>query len=87
MVPQGLQRIGVLDAEGPAKIRQRYVAFVPLVIPAKGGIYSADLSKCAVIGLDSRPSASSGQAFRGNDRRRVGSPFPNDTSTRGLSSW
>src|SRR5208283_4910304 len=34
-----------------------------LVIPAKAGIYSANLGKCPVVGLDSR--------FRGNDRRGV----------------
>jgi hypothetical protein len=34
-------------------------------IPAKAGIYSANLRKCAVDGLDSR--------FRGNDRRFGGS--------------
>jgi hypothetical protein len=32
----------------------------PAVIPAKAGIHSANLRKCAVEGLDSR--------FRGNDR-------------------
>jgi hypothetical protein len=45
-----------------------------LVIPAKAGIYSANLWKCAVVGLDSR--------FRGNDRRLEWIPIPNDTSTR-----
>ena len=43
------------------------------VIPAKAGIYSATLWKCAVVRLDSR--------FRGNDRCLKGSPFPNDTTT------
>jgi hypothetical protein len=37
-----------------------------------GGIYSANLWKCAVVGLDSR--------FRGNDRRIEWIPIPNDTS-------
>jgi hypothetical protein len=39
-----------------------------------GGIYSANLWKCAVVGLDSR--------FRGNDRRLEWIPIPNDTSTQ-----
>ncbi|MGD0010023.1 MAG: lysylphosphatidylglycerol synthase transmembrane domain-containing protein [Terriglobia bacterium] len=43
------------------------------VIPAKAGIYSANLRKCAVDGLDSR--------FRGNDRRFKRDPIPNDTTT------
>jgi hypothetical protein len=43
------------------------------VIPAKAGIYPANLRKCAVDGLDSR--------FRGNDRRFEGDPIPNDTNT------
>jgi hypothetical protein len=37
-----------------------------------GGIYSANLWKCAVVGLDSR--------FRGNDPRLEWIPIPNDTS-------
>ena len=45
------------------------------VIPAKAGIYSANLRKWAVDGLDSR--------FRGNDRRFGGGPVPNETNTRG----
>ncbi len=52
------------------------------VIPAKAGIYSANLRKCAVSGLDSLPSASSVQAFRGNDRRFERHPIRNDTATR-----
>ena len=44
-----------------------------LVIPAKAGIYSANLWKCTVARLDSR--------FRGNDWRIEGIPIPNDTST------
>jgi len=44
------------------------------VIPAKAGIYSANLWKCAVVALDSR--------FRGNDRRIEWIPIPNDTSTK-----
>jgi hypothetical protein len=44
------------------------------VIPAKAGIYSANLRKCVVDGLDSR--------FRGNDRRFERDPIPNDTNTR-----
>jgi hypothetical protein len=43
------------------------------VIPAKAGIYSADLRNCGGDGLDSR--------FRGNDRRSEGDPIPNDTKT------
>ena len=39
-----------------------------------GGIYSANLWKCAVVGLDSR--------FRGNGRRLEWIPIPNDTSTK-----
>ena len=45
------------------------------VIPVKAGVYSANRRKCAVYGLDSRPSARSGQAFRGNDVRNVASGF------------
>jgi hypothetical protein len=52
-----------------------------VVIPAKAGIYPANLRKCAVDGLDSRPSASSGQAFRGNDRRFERDGIPNDADT------
>jgi hypothetical protein len=44
-----------------------------LVIPAKAGIYSPTLCKCAVVRVDSR--------FRGNDRRLEWIPIPNDTST------
>jgi len=44
-----------------------------LVIPAKAGIYSASLWKCAVVGLDSR--------FRGNDRWLEWFPIPNDPRT------
>jgi len=47
-----------------------------LVIPAKAGIYSANLWKCAVVRLDSR--------FRGNDRQLEWIPIPNDTSTRAV---
>jgi len=43
------------------------------VIPAKAGIHSANLGKCAVHGLDSR--------FRGNDRGFVRDEIPNDTTT------
>ena len=57
------------------------------VIPAKAGIYSGNLRKPAVEGLDSRPSASSGQAFRGNDRRFHRDPIPNDTTTRLVGSY
>ena len=42
------------------------------VIPAKAGIHSERLPTPAVDELDSRPSTSSGQAFRGNDRYRNG---------------
>ena len=45
------------------------------VIPAKAGIYSANLPQCAVDGLDSR--------FRGNDRRFEKDPIPNDTTRPG----
>jgi hypothetical protein len=44
------------------------------VIPAKAGIHSANLRKCAVRRLDSR--------FRGNDRRFVREGIPNDTTIR-----
>ena len=44
------------------------------VIPAKAGIYSANLRKCADDGLDSR--------FRGNDECFERDPIPNDTTTR-----
>jgi hypothetical protein len=49
---------------------------VPLVavIPAKAGIHSANLRKCAVEGLDSR--------FRRNDQRFERDPIPNDTNTQ-----
>jgi hypothetical protein len=43
------------------------------VIPAKAGIYSANLWRCAVIELDSR--------FRGNDRRPEWIPIANGTGT------
>jgi hypothetical protein len=43
-----------------------------LVIPAKAGIYPANLWKYAVVGMDS--------CFRGNDRRIEWIPIPNDTS-------
>ena len=43
------------------------------VIPAKAGIYSANLRKCPVDGLDSR--------FGGNDRRPERDPIPNDANT------
>ncbi len=46
------------------------------VIPAKAGIYSEDLRKYIVEGLDSR--------FRGNDRRFETDPMPNDTTTHVL---
>ena len=44
------------------------------VIPAKAGIHSANVWKCAVDGLDSR--------FRGNDRRFERDPIQKDTSTQ-----
>ena len=50
-------------------------ALLAAVIPAKAGIHSANLQKCAVHGLDSR--------FRGNDRRFVRDDIPNDTTTQG----
>src|SRR5208337_3479758 len=46
------------------------------VIPAKAGIYSEDLRKYIVEGLDSR--------FRGIDRRFETDPMPNDTTTHVL---
>jgi hypothetical protein len=49
-----------------------------LVIPANAGIYSTNLWKCAVVGVDSR--------FRGNDRRLEWIAIPNNTSTQNLSS-
>ena len=49
------------------------------VIPAKAGIYSANLRTCAVDGLDSR--------FRGNDRRFEEDPVPNDTTTARYDEW
>jgi len=44
------------------------------VIPAKAGIHSTNLRKCAVEGLDSR--------FRGNDWRFERDPIPNDTTAQ-----
>jgi hypothetical protein len=44
------------------------------VIPAKAGIHSANLWKCAVVEVDSR--------FRGSDRRLEWIPIPNDTNTQ-----
>ena len=44
------------------------------VIPAKAGIHSASLRKCALDELDSR--------FRGNDWRFERDPIPNDTYTQ-----
>jgi hypothetical protein len=43
------------------------------VIPAKAGIYPANLRKCPGGGLDSR--------FRGNDGRFGSDPIPNDSKT------
>jgi hypothetical protein len=57
---------------GTAVIRETRALEVA-VIPAKAGIHSANLRKCAIHGLDSR--------FRGNDRRFEGDPIPNDTNT------
>jgi hypothetical protein len=48
-------------------------ALQAVVIPAKAGIYSANLRKCAVDELNSR--------FRGNDRRFQRYPSPNSTNT------
>jgi hypothetical protein len=47
------------------------------VIPAKAGIHSEDLRKCAVDRLDSR--------FRGNDRSFQRDPILNDTSALALA--
>ena len=69
----------MLDGEGSAKIHQGYVAFArpSHSRPAMaGGIYSANLWKCAVVGLDSR--------FRGNHRGLERIPIPNDTTTQNL---
>jgi len=49
--------------------------FVTQVIPAKAGIHSPNLRKCAVYGLDSR--------FRGNDCGFECACLANDTGTRG----
>ena len=46
-----------------------------------GGIYSANLWKCAVGGLDSRFRGND-RGFRGNDRRIERIAIPNDTSTK-----
>jgi hypothetical protein len=46
------------------------------------GIHSADLREYPVDGLDCLPSASSGQALRGNDRRLDRDAIPNDIGTR-----
>jgi hypothetical protein len=46
------------------------------------GIHSANLREYPVDGLDCRPSASSGQALRGNDRRLDRDAIPNDIDTR-----
>jgi hypothetical protein len=47
------------------------------VIPAKAGVHSANLRKCAAYGLDSR--------LRGNDLRIERHPIPNNTSAG--ASW
>jgi hypothetical protein len=51
------------------------------VIPAKAGTQSVESAFAKVCEVDSRPSASSGQAFRGNDSRLVNDRIPNDTNT------
>jgi len=55
------------------------------VIPAKAGIQSVDSAFPKVCGVDSRPSASSGQAFRGNDSglKRLFLANPTTTGMRG----
>ena len=50
------------------------------VIPAKAGIYLANLRKCAADGLDSRLRGNDGR-FRGNDRRFERDPIPIDITT------
>jgi len=62
----------LLPNHSPDSLRSAGVIW-SAVIPAKAGIHSANLWKCAVAGLDSR--------FRGNDRRLELIPIPNDTST------
>jgi hypothetical protein len=59
--------------QGSGVIREAWALEVA-VIPAKAGIHSANLRKCAVYGLDSR--------FRGNDWRWAGDAIANDTTTR-----
>ena len=52
--------VGLVAALGNGAIGEIWVSRVA-AIPAKAGIYSANLQKCAVPGVDSR--------FRGNDLR------------------
>ena len=61
-----------LPIHSPDSLRSAGVIW-SAVIPAKAGIYSANLRKCAADKLDSR--------FRGNDRRLESIPIPNDIST------
>jgi hypothetical protein len=61
-----------IDPVGAGVICETW-AWQAAVIPAKAGIHSANLRKCAVDGLDSR--------FRGNDQRFERDPIPNDTTT------
>jgi len=62
----------LLPIHSPDSLRSAGVIW-SAVIPAKAGIYSANLRKCAADKLDSR--------FRGNDRRLESIPIPNDIST------
>jgi len=78
-VLQGLCKGGARQGSG---VIWNQVPFDTQVIPAKAGIHSPNLRKYAVYGLDSRPSAGSGQAFRGNDCGFQCACLANDTSTR-----
>ena len=57
------------------------------VIPAKAGIQSLDSAFPKVWGVDSRPSESSGQAFRGNDCDMHRPRLANDTCTAARYLW
>ena len=57
------------------------------VIPAKAGIYSANLRKCAVdCGVYSRSPAFAEDKLRGNDRRFERHPVPNDATTQDVGT-
>ena len=67
-----LRRLPHIQLAGTGLVCETW-ALEAAVIPAKAGIYSANLKKGALEGLDSR--------FRGNDWRSESDPILNDTTT------